>query len=86
MVRCRRRSAVMTEHRAATATPLMDLLFEGAGVGLCLVAPDGTVLRANAEWLRLTRYSAEQVIGPDIIELFPETRDKAMRVTVGCSS
>jgi PAS domain S-box-containing protein len=55
-----------------------DLLFEKAGVGLCLVAPDGTVLRTNAEWLRSTGYAAEQVIGENILELFSETRDMAL--------
>jgi PAS domain S-box-containing protein len=64
-----------------TASPLLlDLLFEKAGVGLCLVAPDGTVLRANAEWLRSTPYTAEQVIGENIIELFPAWRDQALTI------
>ena len=60
------------------ASPLADLLFEEAGVGRCLVAPDGCVLRANAEWLRSASYGAEQVIGKNIIELFPETRDTVL--------
>ena len=35
-----------------TSTPtLTDLLFQRSEAGLCLVAPDGCVLRANAEWI-----------------------------------
>jgi PAS domain S-box-containing protein len=65
----------------ATSSPqLLDLLFEKAGVGLCLVAPDGRVLRANAEWLRSTPYSAEQVIGGDAVALLPGPRDQALTV------
>jgi PAS domain S-box-containing protein len=62
----------------STGSPLTDLLFDRAGVGLCLVAADGTVLRANAEWLRSTGLTTEQVIGSNIIELFPATRDTAL--------
>jgi PAS domain S-box-containing protein len=66
-------------HAHTTAAPtLTDLLFDKVGVGLCLVAPDDTVVRANAEWLRATGFTAEQVVGEDIIALFPETRDMAL--------
>ena len=68
----------MAEQRTTSASPLTDLLFEEAGVGRCLVAPDGTVVRANAEWLRSTGYTAGQVLGKDIIDLFPETRETAL--------
>jgi PAS domain S-box-containing protein len=68
----------MAEHRTAPTATLTDLLFEKVGVGLCLVAPDGTVLRANDEWLRATGFTAEQVLGEDIVELFPEARDMAL--------
>ena len=61
-----------------SAPTLTDLLFEKAEVGLCLVAPDDTVIRANSEWLRSTRFTNEQVVGESIIELFPETRDVAL--------
>ena len=57
---------------------LSDPLPGKAGVGLCLVAPDGTVLRASAEWLRSTGFTEEQVVGENIIELFPATRDMAL--------
>jgi PAS domain S-box-containing protein len=57
--------------------PLLDLLFENAGAGLCLVAPDGTILRANADWLRTTGFS-DDVVGEDFVELFPGTRDLAI--------
>jgi PAS domain S-box-containing protein len=63
---------------ASASSELTDLLFEEAGAGLCLVAPDGTVQRANAEWLRSTGFSAEQVIGEDIIELFPDDRARVL--------
>jgi PAS domain S-box-containing protein len=61
-----------------TARTLTDLLFEEATVGRCLVAPDGTVLRANAEWLRSTGLDEERVVGENILDLFPETRDVAL--------
>jgi PAS domain S-box-containing protein len=60
------------------ATALTDLLFEEPGVGRCLVAPDGSVLRANAEWLRSTGFGLDDVLGSDIIDLFPEARDAAL--------
>src|SRR5512133_2389013 len=54
---------------------LTDLLFDKVAEGLCLVAPDGTVVRANAEWLRATGFTDEQVVGEDIVDLFPATRE-----------
>jgi PAS domain S-box-containing protein len=63
--------------RDLAASALADLLFDEPGVGRCLVAPDGTVLRSNAEWLRSTGFSLDDVLGADIIELFPETRGTA---------
>jgi|SRR5690349_20179997 len=66
--------------RASPETMLSDLLFEQAGVGLCLVGPDGTALRANDEWLRSTGFSPGQVIGKDVIELFPDTRELAAAI------
>ena len=57
---------------------LADVLFDEPGVGRCLVAPDGSVVRANAEWLRSTGLTLEEVLGADIVNLFPETRDVAM--------
>src|SRR5512133_1848164 len=65
----------MRDPSAPAPARLTELLFDRAGVGLCLVAPDGTVVRANSEWLRKTGFTAEQVIGADIVELFPATRD-----------
>jgi PAS domain S-box-containing protein len=64
--------------KTKTTPTLTDLLFEKAHVGLCLVAPDGTVLRANAAWLSSTGFTHEQVIGESIIELFPATRDMSL--------
>jgi PAS domain S-box-containing protein len=68
----------MGDQHPVVGAPLIDLLFEEAGVGRCLVAPDGTVVRVNAEWLRSTGYTVEQVLGKDIIDFFPETRDLAL--------
>ena len=53
---------------------LLDAAFEHAGVALCLVSPDGTVLRANAEWLRATGLRPEETVGADLRELFPDAR------------
>ena len=68
----------MPTQRAVAAPTLTNLLFDRADVGLCLVAPDGTILRANAEWLRSTGFSLDQVLGTDIINLFPATRDLSL--------
>jgi PAS domain S-box-containing protein len=57
---------------------LADLLFDEAGVALCLVAPDGSVIRANAEWLRSTGLTLDEILGEDVIELFPETREMTL--------
>ncbi len=59
-------------------SPLLELLFEEPDVGRCLVAPDGSVLRVNAEWLRSTGASLDEVLGADAASLFPETRDMAL--------
>ena len=59
-------------------SPLLDLLFEEPSIGRCLVAPDGSVLRANGEWLRSTGFSLDDVLGADVITLFPGTRDIAL--------
>jgi len=37
----------MGNYETRSASSLLDLLFEDDLVGRCLVAPDGTVLRAN---------------------------------------
>jgi PAS domain S-box-containing protein len=60
-----------------TSTALLDALFEDALVGRCLVAPDGTILRANTEWLRSTGFTRD-VVGVDIVALFPQMRDMAI--------
>ena len=68
----------MAEQRTTAIPGLTDLLLEKAAGGLCLVAPDGTVLHANREWLRSTGLTAEQVIGHDLLGLFPEAREGAL--------
>jgi PAS domain S-box-containing protein len=60
-----------------TWTKLLDLLFEDDLVGRCLLAPDGSILRANSEWLRSTGFTRE-VVGEDIVALFPEVRDMTL--------
>jgi PAS domain S-box-containing protein len=60
---------------STASSPLLDRLFEEPGAGRCLVAPDGSVLRANREWLRSTGFRLDDVLGADVVGLFPETRD-----------
>jgi PAS domain S-box-containing protein len=60
-----------------TWTKLLEVLFEDALVGRCLVAPDGSILRANSEWLRSTGFTRD-VVGVDIVALFPQVRDMAV--------
>ncbi|MBK5963590.1 hypothetical protein CCR95_05670 [Thiocystis minor] len=60
------------------ASELAELLLREPGVGRCLVAPDGRVLRANDEWLRSTGLKDETAIGADIVALFPDTRDMSL--------
>jgi PAS domain S-box-containing protein len=62
----------------AISPEILELLLARAGVGLCLLAPNLTVLRANAAWLRLTGVGAEEVRGADALALFPDTRDLAL--------
>jgi PAS domain S-box-containing protein len=74
----------MDVRQELASSALADLLFEEPGVGRCLVAPDGSVLRANLEWLRATGFSLNDALGADIIDLFPEARDVALaRVRAG---
>jgi PAS domain S-box-containing protein len=68
----------MLEQGTESAPTLTDLLFERAHDGLCVVAPDGTVLRANSEWMRSTGFSLGEVLGADLVELFPATRDLSL--------
>jgi PAS domain S-box-containing protein len=56
-------------------TDVPDLLFDRAGVGLCLVAPDGTVVRVNEEWVRSTGVERNRVVGEDFLALFPCARE-----------
>jgi PAS domain S-box-containing protein len=66
---------VTVERATPVASVLADLLFEEPGVGRCLVGPDGIVLRVNGEWLRSAGCSAGEVLGADIVDLFPQARD-----------
>ena len=68
----------MTVHDVRSASPLLDLIFDNDGVGRCLVAPDASVLRANAAWLRSTGFKRDEVLGANIVELFPDSRDLAL--------
>ncbi len=71
-------ASMAIQERAALSTEVLGLLFARAGIGLCFVAPNLTVLRANAEWLRCTGYTAERVEGEDILAVFPDTREVAL--------
>jgi len=62
------------------ADPLLDLLFEDPRVGRCLVAQDGTVLRANREWLRSTGLERDRALRANILDLFPETRETVLAI------
>src|SRR3954470_14561935 len=53
--------------------PLEDF-FENGAVGLHLVGPDGTILRANRAELEMLGYSAEEYVGRNIAE-FHADRD-----------
>ena len=64
----------MSSQRATPPT-LTELLFERAQSGLCLVAPDGSVLRANSAWLRFAGLPRERVLGAEVIDLFPDCCD-----------
>jgi len=65
----------MTSRDPAPSAGLLDVLFDEPGVAHCLVGVDGTVLRVNAEWLRSTGLSQDQVLGAQFVDLFPEARD-----------
>ncbi|ABS24247.1 multi-sensor hybrid histidine kinase [Anaeromyxobacter sp. Fw109-5] len=56
---------------ATDTDPLLDILFAHAGIGLCLVAPDGRVVRANGDWLRAMGLSS-QAVGEDVLALLGE--------------
>jgi PAS domain S-box-containing protein len=61
---------------------LVDLVFERAGVGLCLAAPDGSVLRANSGWLRVAGRAAEGAVGEKALELLGLAREAAAEALV----
>jgi PAS domain S-box-containing protein len=66
---------IATEADAPGFTRLLDLLFEDPQVGRCMVAPDGTALRANREWLRATGLVLDGILGASLVDLFPDARD-----------
>jgi PAS domain S-box-containing protein len=68
----------MERREHATSDEVMRLVFDRAGVPLCLLAPNLTVLRANIQWLRWIGSTAEQLIGQDILEVFADTREVAL--------
>jgi PAS domain S-box-containing protein len=55
---------------------LLSAIFEQADAGLCLLAPDGTVLRASAAWLRATGCTREEALGRPALDLLPEVRER----------
>jgi PAS domain S-box-containing protein len=51
----------------------LSAVFLAAGVGLCLLDPEGRVLAANAEWLQSSGLTSELVLGRSIWDLFPDS-------------
>jgi PAS domain S-box-containing protein len=68
----------MGESNALGAGVFLDLLFEDAHVGRCLVAPDGAVLRANRAWLRSTGLTLDRALCANVVDLFPEAREATL--------
>src|SRR5919206_5037563 len=56
-------------------TSLVDALFEEANVGLCLIAPDGRVVRANDTWLRIAGLEPEDAVGARFVDLVARDRE-----------
>jgi PAS domain-containing protein len=67
-----RRRVRLTGTRDEAADRLVDALFAGAGVPLCLVAPDGTLRQANPVWLRAAGFSLDEAVGKKLVALFPD--------------
>jgi PAS domain S-box-containing protein len=65
---------------AVAANVLAELLFDEAGSGRSLVAPDGTMIRANAEWLRAMGLTLDEAVGRDVLQLLPQAREAAIAV------
>jgi PAS domain S-box-containing protein len=68
----------MGDTNALGGGSLLDLLFEDPHVGRCLVAPDGSALRANREWLRSTGLPRDRALRASLAELFPDGRGTAL--------
>src|SRR5919206_4203647 len=60
-------------------TSLVDALFEEANVGLCLIAPDGRVVRGNDSWLRIAGLAAEDAVGARFVDLVARDREGVHR-------
>lgn len=58
----------------------LSAVFLAAGVGLCLLDPEGQVLAANEEWLRSAGLTSEMVLGRSIWELFPDSPAEIRRM------
>jgi len=52
---------------------LLEIVFANAGAGLCLLDPQGRVLKVNAQWLALSRLRLDEVLGREFWGLFPQT-------------
>jgi PAS domain S-box-containing protein len=66
-------------HGPIHPTALREAFF-AAGVGLCLLDPQGRVLLANEEWLRSAGLTAAAALGRDIWELFPNSPPELRRL------
>jgi PAS domain S-box-containing protein len=69
----------------APTRPLTDLLFDEADVGLCLVAPDGTVARANDRWGEATGVAAARP-GSDALAALPPASEVALALRASLAS
>jgi PAS domain S-box-containing protein len=72
-------SAPLTLSGEPRLTSLVDALFEEANVGLCLVAPDGRVVRANETWQRITGLGEDDAVGARFVDLVELDRDGVRR-------
>jgi len=72
-----------TEMKLRTEKAYIDQLFESAQEAIVVVDKDGSVLRANNEFIRLFGYTIDEVIGASLDDLIAskEYYDKAVSVT-----
>ena len=65
---------------SAAISDLLDQVFTAVGVGLCLLDPDGLVVRANAEWSRTVGLANDQAPGRSIWDLVQSSTPELRRL------